>query len=127
MLVTKSITLTTAIGGAATGYLGTTTKGGGLTGKLLQIYYEKDDFVNGVDFTITAEDTAEDLWVDTNINASEPVRPRIAVQKNTGADVTRDGTRKVYEPYLLVDERIEIVIAQGGDAKSGTFHALIEQ
>lgn len=121
MLVLHSIKVTTITGGTQTAYLPKTN------GKLMSIRYEKDDFADGVDFTITAEDTAENLWVDTNINASETVRPRIAVQNNAGADITYDGTRKVYEPYNLVDERIKIVIAQGGDAKVGTFHILIDQ
>lgn len=121
MLVQHSITITTITGGTATAYL---LK---LNGKLLSIRYAKTDYANGVDFTITAEDTAENLWVDTNINASETVRPRIALQNNAGSDITYDGTRKVYEPYNLVDERIKIVIAQGGDAKVGTFHILIDQ
>ena len=121
MLVLHSITVTTAVGGAQTAYTPP------LNGKLISIRYAKTDYANGVDFTITAEDTAENLWVDTNINASETVRPRIALQNNVGVDITYDGTRKVYEPYNLVDERIKIVIAQGGDAKSGTFHALIDQ
>lgn len=121
MLVKHSITITTVTGGTATAYLPK------LNGKLMSIRYVKDDYADGVDFTITGEDTAENLWVDTNINASEIVRPRIAVQDNAGDDITYDGTRKIYEPYNLVDERIKIVIAQGDDAKAGTFHVLIDQ
>lgn len=121
MLVLYSITVTTITGGTATKYSPP------LNGKLISIRYARTDYDVGVDFTITAEDTGENLWVDTNIAVSETVRPRIALQNNAGVDITYDGTRKVYEPYNLVDERIKIVIAQGDDAKVGKFHILIDQ
>lgn len=124
MLVEHSVTLTTVTGGAVIGYTPP------LNGKLISIRYAKPDsgnYSDGVDFDITGEDTEEDLWADTNINLSETVRPRMALQNNVGVDLTYDTTRKVYESYCLVDERIKIEIANGGDAKAGTFHFLIDQ
>lgn len=121
MLVEHSITLTTASDGTVTGYLPCTN------GKLLRIRYVKTDYADGVDFTITGNNTGENLWADTDINSSEIVRPRVKIQDGAGADITYDATNEVYEPYHLVDEKIKIVIAQGGDTKSGTFYALIEQ
>lgn len=121
MLIKHSITVTTITGGTATAYLPKTN------GKLLRIRYAKTDYADGVDFTITGEDTGESLWTDTDINASEIVRPRIAVQNEAGDDINYEGVNKICEPYILVDERIKIVIAQGDDAKSGTFHCIIEQ
>lgn len=120
MLVKHSITVLTS-GTTATAY---TPK---LNGKLLRIRYVKVDYTAGVDFTITGDDTGESLWTDTNVDASEVVRPRIDVHDQAGVQLTRDGTRVVCEPYELVDERIKIAIAQAGDAETGIFHFIIEQ
>ncbi len=47
------------------------------------------------------------------------------VQDNAGADLTYDGTHKVYEPVALAVDRVKIVIANGGDAKSGALHIIV--
>ena len=80
---------------------------------------------DGVDFTITTEASGQNLWVDTNINASEVVHPRAQVHDVDGSALTFDGTRKVCEPIAVANERVKIVIAAGGNAKSGTFHITV--
>lgn len=111
----ESITVTTDGSQAATAYTNA------INGRLRQIIYTKVDYTDGVDFTITTETTAQNLWVDTNINASEKVAPREPVHDTAGAGVTFDGTNEIYEPIPIANERIKIVIAQGGATKSGVF------
>lgn len=116
----ERVTVTTNGSGAATAYTNA------VNGLLKQIIYTKTDFADGVDFTITTETTAQNLWVDTNINASEKVAPREAAHDTTGAGVTFDGTNEIYCEIPIASERIKIVIASGGDTKTGTFDFILE-
>jgi hypothetical protein len=115
-------TVTVDAAGAATAYLPSSGKCRGL---LESIQYEKVDFADGVDFTITDEETGESLWTDTNINASEIVRPRAPTHDQAGAaKLYASGGTAVGEKIALVS-RIKIVIAAGGVSKSGIFRVLI--
>lgn len=110
-----SVTVTTAADGSATAYSPV------VTGAIRAIVYVKTDYDAGVDFTITLEATGQSLWTDTDVNASETVYP---VQKGnlggTGAAST------IYEtPVHAARDRVKIVIAQGGNAKTGTFHVVV--
>lgn len=106
----QDVSVTTAADGTATAYSSV------ITGIVVAIIYTKDDFVNGVDFTITAETTGQNLWTDTNINASETVNPIVAANTQDGAASTT-----VFKEICLANERVKIVIAQGGNVTSGTF------
>ena len=92
-----------------------------ISGYLESVQYVKDDYADGVDFTITAEATGENIWTDTNINASEVVRPRAPVHSTAGVAATYDGTRTVNDRIALARDRVKIVIASGGDTKTGSF------
>ena len=115
------VVVTTAADGSATAYSPI------VTGKLSQIRYVKTDFADGVDFTITAEATGETIWTDTNINASETVAPRQPTHDTAGAAaVYAAGGSAVLDKIALANDRVKIVIASGGNAKTGTFHILME-
>lgn len=110
-----SVTVTTASDGTATAYSPY------LTGRVHAVGYAKTDFADGVDFTITADVSGQSLWTDTNINASETVRPVLAASiGGTGAASTLTEV-----PVVLVNERVKIVIAAGGDTKTGTFSIVV--
>ncbi len=109
-----TVNATTSSGGAATVYSGR------ITGKILGIVYQKTDFAAGVDFTITTEAGGENVWVDTNVDASETVYPRRLVQDTAGADIA-----DTYEPVYIGNDRVKFVIANGGDTKTGTFYVLV--
>lgn len=98
-----------------------------VTGLVKTIRYVKTDFVNGVDFTITAEKTGETIWTDTNIDASETVAPRQATHDTAGAASLFDtvSNEPVEDHIHLVQDRVKIVVASGGDTKVGTFHVVI--
>lgn len=116
-----AVTVTTDASGDATAYTPV------VTGKLSQIRYVKSDFAAGVDFTITAEATGETLWAQNDVNASSTVAPRQATHSTAGvaALYAASGTA-VLDKIALANDRIKIVIAQGGNAKSGTFHFILE-
>lgn len=108
------VSLTTNGSGAATGYTPV------VHGRIARIAYAKTDFADGVDFTIKTEDTGQKLWVDTNINASEAVHP---VKAATLTDGSMSSLTEV--PIFAANERIKIVVASGGDTKTGSFKIII--
>lgn len=92
-----------------------------ITGEIASISYAKNDFADGVDFTITLEATGQSLWTDTNVDASETVYPVAPANlAGTGAASTLSE-----RPIRAANDRVKIVIAQGGNAKSGMFHLVI--
>ena len=115
-----AIAFTTTAGGAAT-----VTSGENVNGRLFEVVYTYDDAATGADFTITGNTTGKALLTITNAGVSTVTwRPRgvVHTQAETGAGtaVTFDGTNELYEPTVLVDEEIKVVVASGGNAKSGT-------
>lgn len=116
----ESITLTTDASGDATGYLGP------LSGAIANIVYTKDDFADGVDFTITNETTGQNIWTESDVNASAVRAPR---QPTHGQDGTPSlyavGGEPVEDKIYLANERIKIVVGSGGNAKSGTFTVIM--
>jgi hypothetical protein len=117
----KTITLTTSSNGTATGY---TTP---INGRILSIQYVKTDFVDGVDFAITTETTAQQLWAENDVNASVIKTPRQPVHSTTGEPLEYVTGFAVVEPIAVDDERIKITIANGGEIKSGTFRITVDQ
>ena len=115
-----AVPVTTASDGSATAYSPV------VTGRVLSVIYTKDSFDNGVDFTITTETTLQNVWVDTNVNASEQVNPRLPTHDQAGAALLyAAGGAAVADHIYAANERIKIVIAQGGNVKAGTFTVLI--
>lgn len=116
-----SVEVTTAADGTATAYSSR------VSGAVHSIHYEKVDFADGVDFTITAEKTGEQLWVESNVNAATARYPRAATHTPAGAAALyAAGGTAVLDKPAVANDRIKVVIAQGGNAKSGTFHFLVD-
>ena len=114
-----AVTITTDASGDGTGYTPT------VTGQVLAIVYAKTDYANGVDMTVTAESTGQAILALTDQNASGTFYPRQQVHGPTGAGLTLNGTQTVNEPVAVANDRAKIVVAQGGNTKSGTFHVLV--
>lgn len=118
-----SVTVTTASDGTVTAYTDA------IRGRIVSVIYTKDDYANGVDFTITTEGTLQNVWVDTDINASETVHPRVEIHDTSGVPLlytTDVGNVDVTDYIRAVHERIKIVIGSGGSVKSGTFTIIYE-
>lgn len=110
-----TVEITTAVGGAGTGYTPV------VNGRVLAISYVKDDFAAGVDFMITTETTLQNLWAGTDVNATAMVYPYVRTNDQSGGGTTDPK----YTQIVAGGERVKIVIANGGDEKSGTFHVLV--
>jgi hypothetical protein len=118
------LTVTTAADGTVTAYSPR------LSGKVSQIEYVKDGvnpYAAGVDFTITGEVTGIGLWTQSDVNASAVVAPRIPTHSQLGvAALYASGGVGVLAPIALANDRVKIALAQGGNAKVGVFHILVD-
>lgn len=98
-----------------------------LSGALVSIAYVKDDFADGVDFTITSEETGETLWAEEDVNASAIRHPKAPTHSQAGAAALyAAGGTAVNDRISLGQDRVKIVVASGGNATSGTFHITVE-
>lgn len=112
---TQTVAVTNSAGGAATVY------STAIRGRLLAIHYVKTNFADGVDFTITNETTGETIWTEANVNAAASKYPRVAVHDTVGVAATLDGTRAMRDCLYLANQRVKIIIADGGNATTGAF------
>lgn len=92
-----------------------------LSGYISQVQYVKTDYADGVDFTITTETTGQTVWTESNVNAAVVKAPRLAVCSTAGVASTFDGTYPVVDKLAVGRERIKIVVASGGNTKTGEF------
>ncbi len=122
-----SVTLTTDAAGDVTGFLGP------INGKIINVIYVKDDFDNGVDFTITLEKSLQNVWTETNVNVAKTVAPRQPTHDPAGLASLYAAAGEPVEDYIYAvgvlggddQERLKIVVAQGGNVKSGTFKVIV--
>ena len=115
------VTVTTASDGTATAYSPY------LSGFIHAIHYVKTDYADGVDFTITAEATGETLWTQSDVNSAAVKAPRQATHSNVGvAALYASGGTAVNDRIALGRDRVKIVLAQGGNAKTGKFIIIVE-
>lgn len=117
------VTVTTDGSGDATAYSPR------VAGKVVAISYVKPgaaSYTDGVDFTVTSEATGETIWAQANVNATTHVKPRAATHTTAGVAATLDGTVAALDAVALANDRIKIVVAQGGATKVGAFHFLID-
>jgi hypothetical protein len=116
-----SVSVTTAADGSATAYSPT------ITGAISSIAYVADGTIPydaTVDFTITAESTGQSLWTQANITASGTRAPRQPVHEQDGTDryfSSASSEHTVCDLICVANDRIKIVLAQGGNAKTGQF------
>jgi len=116
-----SVSVTTAADGSATAYSPT------ITGAISSIAYVKaasDSYTDGVDFAITVESTGQGLWTQSDINASTTRAPRQPTHEQDGSERFFQGSgteHSVPDLICLANDRIKIVLAEGGNAKVGQF------
>lgn len=115
-----SVTMTTDGDGAATGYTPV------ITGRIINVIYAKTDFADGVDIVASLEATGQIVWDEDNVNASKTVAPRQATTDTLGvASLYAAGGEPVEDYIVAAHDRVKIVIAAGGDTKTGTFTVIV--
>ncbi|WP_341989764.1 hypothetical protein [Azorhizobium sp. AG788] len=116
------LTITTAADGSATAYSPR------VAGKIHSVQYVKTDYADGVDFTVTCEATGENIWTESNVNASAVRYPRAATHSQAGvAALYASGGTAVMDKVAIASDRIKVVIAAGGNAKTGALHILVDE
>lgn len=119
-VIREVVSVTTSSDGSATAYTNV------VTGRIHSIAYVKNNFSNGVDFTITLEATGQTVWTQLDVNASATVLPRAAVHDTAGvASLYASGGEPVEDCICAANDRVKIVIASGGSVTSGTFHVIL--
>lgn len=111
-------TITTDASGDATVYSGI------VNGRILGIKYlpGASGLDTGADVTITTETTAQDVLVLSNAGTSTIWRYPVQLRHKAA-----DGTDASSPEYVFaVNERIKVVVAQGGNAKTGSIGFLVE-
>jgi hypothetical protein len=113
----KSQSVTTDSGGAATVYFDAANK------VIHAIRYVADGstpYDNTVDFTFTGETTGMNVLTIANVSASATYYPVAAANKAADGSASTLTER----PVILANERLKLVLAQGGNAKVGAFHVI---
>jgi hypothetical protein len=111
--VRHAVSLTTNASGDATGYTGVAY------GRVQTVQYVKTDYAAGVDITVTGETSGLAVLALTDQNASGTFFPRALVHGPTGTALT------VSEAVTVAGERVKVVVAQGGDTKSGVVYVTV--
>lgn len=118
-----TVTITTDASGDATVYSCR------VSGRILALIYARGDLDNSTtDFTVTTEDTLQNVWVESDVSASKTIAPRQATHSTAGvAALYASGGTAVLDYIHACNERIKIVVAQGGNAKTGTLTIITDE
>lgn len=101
-----------------------------ITGRILQIRYVVDGsnpLATGADFTITGAETGTAILTITNIGTSSVAfAPRLATCGiTTTASLYAAGGTAVEDHIYIANEKVKIVVAQGGASKVGTLYIIV--
>lgn len=116
------VAITTATGGGGTGYTSV------VHGRIASIDYALgatgSTFPSGTDVTVSLEDTGHSLWAQSNIGTSALTkRPMMPAHSAAGADLSTGSA--AFVPAFASTERVKVVVAQGGNTKSGSFAVVV--
>lgn len=115
-----TVTIVTVASGDGTGYTPV------VTGAILAIVYTLVDYAAGVDFTVTGESSGIPIWAELNVNATTTRAPRQATHSTAGvAALYAAGGAAVNDLIPVARERVKIVVAAGGNTKTGTFDVYV--
>lgn len=116
----EPVTITTDSSGAATVYIGTKIRG-----TLYALIYKPGTLDTGADLTITTETTLQPILTKVNLGTGNSflyprAKPSIANDATGGLNSTPS------VPIPIINERIKVVVAQGGNTLTGTIQAIID-
>lgn len=100
-----------------------------ISGKLVSIRYVKPgsgNFEDGVDFALTSEATGATLWAEDDVNASATRHPRAPTHTVAGVAALYAASGAVNTKIALGNDRVKIVVTDGGDETTGTFHITVD-
>lgn len=101
-----------------------------ISGKIHQIEYVADGvaaFANTADITITGNATGVPILSQSNVSAGFVKAPRQATHGADGAASLYAGSgTPVQDRIAIANDQVKVVVAQGGAAKKGKFHILVD-
>lgn len=104
------VSLTTDASGDVTAYTDSA-----VSGRVVSVLWRPTDLDAGSDLTVTTEATAQTVVVKANVGATAVgLHPRVLENLNTDGSALATHT-----PVRAATERIKVVVAQGGNAKTG--------
>jgi len=119
--VRETVALATNSDGDATAYSAP------VSGRVHTLIYTKVDFADGSTITVTTRDTGQAILAETGINASAVRAPRQATAATDGTASLYAGGGEPVEAYIIAqNEPIKIVVASGGDTKTGSIDVIVE-
>jgi hypothetical protein len=96
---------------------------GPLRGRVHAIKYAPGTLDTGADLTITGETTGVPILVKSNAGTSTVwYYPRVIPNKNTDGSAFTDLAADIH----VLNERIKVVVAQGGATKTGTITVYVD-
>lgn len=116
--IRETVAITTDASGNATEYTGV------MNGMVQCIVYTKTDFTNCT-VLVTTEDTGQTVWSQGSVAASATKRPLQAAHGTDGTAAEYASGYPVEVPVWAINERIKIVIASGGNTKTGTIDVVV--
>lgn len=126
MITRHEVTLTTNASGAATGY---TAPVSGFVHAITYTPPGANALATGADVTVTGETGKHAIVTITNLGTSDvAVYPRAATASTANAALLyAAGGTAVSDRIPVAGERVKIVIAEGGNTLTGTFHVYIAE
>lgn len=115
-----AVAITTAADGSFTGYTPP------LAGFVHQVRFVDTDLDDTADITVTEEDTGAAIVTLTNQAATATFMPRGATHDTAGAASLYAAAGEPVEDRIPAFGRIKVVVAQGGNAKTGTLYVYVE-
>lgn len=110
----KKIQLKVTTTGAAGSATGSVTSVDPIMGRILRVdlnYHAAAPATTDVTLAMANEQVADNIVSVSNNATDKAIYPRKEVQDNADTDVTYDGTRKIYEPFVCADE-VTVSVAQ---------------
>lgn len=121
-----AVTVTTDASGDGVGYTPT------ITGRIINVIYAKPvstPYDDGVTFAHIVEATGQSVWAEAAVNASKTVAPRQPTHGVDGTPSYFDDTASPNEPVedhiFVANDRLKLVVSNGGNTKVGTFYVIV--
>lgn len=120
-----SIAVTTDASGNATAFSNEV-----LTGRIINVIYVPDGtipYANTVDLVMTGEVSGVGILTQSNLSGAFTSAPRQPTHGNAdgSASLYAAAGTAVNDHVYIANERIKITLAQGGNAKTGTFIVIL--
>lgn len=101
---------------------------GAAYGKVVAVYFDAGDLDTGADITLRDQRTGFAILTLTNAGTADRIiRPTVNLSLQDGAAVAAAATSTDVYRDLFVAGKLSLVVAQGGNAKSGKLDIVVDE